>query len=71
MAQGDAAKTEKKDAEKSAKDIEKKKKEEKKKEEEMVIGSIRCSIPYTRSVTDNPFYVRVLKILSSRKSWVY
>ena len=36
MAQGDAAKTEKKDAEKTAKEIEKKKKEEKKKEEEMV-----------------------------------
>jgi hypothetical protein len=43
MAQGDAAKTEKKDAEKAAKELEKKKKEEKKKEEEMVIGPIRCS----------------------------
>ena len=52
MAQWDAAKTEKKDAEKTAKEIEKKKKEEKKKEEEMVIGSIQCS-PRTQPVNSD------------------
>jgi hypothetical protein len=54
MAQGDAAKAEKKDAEKNAKEIEKKKKEEKKKEEEMVkIRSAQRLI--AQPITDDSF----------------